>query len=58
MVGFYFICNDMIDVNVVWKDGLHLSNNGTNVLANNAFKYLKSFRGNIDFTLNNRNLMD
>ena len=48
----------MIDVNVVWKDGLHLSNNGTKVLANNAVKYLKSFRGNKDFTLNNRNLMD
>ena len=58
MVGFYFICNDMIDVNVVWKDGLHLSNNGVKLLTNNAFKYFKSFQGNIDFTQNSRNLMD
>ena len=37
--GFYFICNDMIDVSMIWKDGLHLTNDGTKMLANNFLKY-------------------
>ena len=51
--GFHFICNDMIDVSMIWKDGLHLTNDGTKVLANNFLKYL-SFQGNIDFHGNHR----
>ena len=49
---FHFICNDMVDVTIIWKDGLHLNNNGTKVLANNFLKYLERFQGNIDFTVN------
>ena len=37
--GFHFICNDMIDVNMIWKDGLHLTDNGTKVLANIFLKH-------------------
>ena len=56
--GFHFICNDMIDVSMIWKDGLHLTNSGTKVLANNFLKYL-SFQGNIDFNVNSKKtLMD
>ena len=56
--GFHFICNDMIDVSMIWKDGLHLTNNGTKVLANKFLKYL-SFQGNIDFNVNSKKtLMD
>ena len=47
--GFHFICNDMIDVSMIWKGGLHLTNDGTKMLANNYFKYVKGFQGNIDF---------
>ena len=49
----------MIDVSIIWKDGLHLTNDGTKVLANNFLKYLKSFQGNIDFNVNSKKkLMD
>ena len=49
----------MIDVSIIWKDGLHLTNDGTKVLANNFLKYLKSFQGNIDFHVNSKKkLMD
>ena len=51
--GFHFICNDMIDVSMVWKDGLHLTNNGSKALANNFLKYL-NFQGNIDFNVNSK----
>ena len=50
--GFHFICNDMIDISIIWKDGLFLTNNSTKVLENNFLKYLKSFQGNIDFNVN------
>ena len=39
----------MINVNVIWKDGLRLTNNSTLVLANNFLKYLKVYQGSIDF---------
>ena len=50
--GFHFICNDMIDISIIWKDGLFLTNNSTKVLENNFLKYLKIFQGNIDFNVN------
>ena len=25
-IGFHFICNDIIDVSMIWKNGLHLTN--------------------------------
>ena len=56
--GFHFICNDMMNVSMIWKDGLYLTNNGTKVLANNFLKYLSS-QGNIDFNVNSKKtLMD
>ena len=34
----------MIDVSMIWKDGAHLTNDGTKVLANNFLKFfLKKF---------------
>ena len=27
--GFHFICNDMIDVSMIWKNDIHLTNDGT-----------------------------
>ena len=41
--GFHFKCNDMIDVIMIWTDGLHLTNDDIKVLTNNFLKYLKSF---------------
>ena len=46
----------MIDVSMIWKDGLHLTNDGTKMLANNFLKYSKSFQGNIDFNVNNKKI--
>ena len=50
--GFHFVYNDMIDISIIWKDGLFLTNNSTKVLENNFLKYLKIFQGNIDFNVN------
>ena len=33
----------MTDVRIIWKDDLHLTNDGTKVLAINFLKYLKKF---------------
>ena len=49
--GFDFICNDEIGQEMVWKDGLHLTNGGTAILADNFGKYLNINLG-IDFNLN------
>ena len=35
--GFYFTCNDMIDVSMTWMD--HLTNDGCKVLGNDFLKY-------------------
>ena len=38
--NFIFICNDSIGKEHLWKDGLHLLDGGTNILANNFIKSL------------------
>ena len=48
---FHFICNDTTDVSMIWKDGLHLTNDVTKVLTN---KCLNIFQGNIDFNVNSK----
>lgn len=48
----------MISISMIWRNGLHLTNDGTKWLANNFPKYLKCFLENIDFTVNSRKLMD
>ena len=40
--GFTFICNSAIARTLVWLDGLHLTNEGTNMLSNNSLQYLKN----------------
>ena len=50
--GLNFICNDEIGREMVWKDGLHLTNDGTAMLADNFTKYLNINLG-IDFNVNN-----
>ena len=49
--GFNFICNGEIGRAMVQKDGLHLSNDGTAMLADNFRKYLNINLG-IDFNVN------
>ena len=44
--GFGVISNGMININVILKDGLHLTKDGTIVLPNNVFKYSTSYEGN------------
>ena len=39
---FTFICNSTIARAMLWRDGLHLTNEGTNMLSNNFLQYLKN----------------
>ena len=50
--GFNFICNDKIGREIVWKDVLHLTNDGTAMLADNFTKYVNINIG-VDFNVNN-----
>ena len=50
--GLNFICNDEIGREMVWKDVLHLTNDGTAMLADNFTKYLNINIG-VDFNVNN-----
>ena len=40
--GFTVICNGAIASAMLWRDGLHLTNEGTNMLFNNFLQYLKN----------------
>ena len=58
--GFNFICNDKIGKEIVWKDGLHLTDDGTVMLADNFTKYV-SINLAMDFNVNsifNNDLLD
>ena len=43
MNGFGFISNDNISRTHLWKDGVHLENLGTNILAGNFVNFLNRF---------------
>ena len=43
MSDFTFIDNDNITEQHLWKDGIHLKENGKNILANNYLYYLYNF---------------
>ena len=38
--GFHYIINEMIDQRMLWKDGIHLTDDGTKILAANILNYL------------------
>ena len=38
--GFSFICNDVITTNYLWKDGVHMQDNGTHIFSNHFLKFL------------------
>ena len=40
--SFTFICNSATARAMRWRDGLHLTNEGTNILSNNFLQYLKN----------------
>ena len=40
--GFTFSCNSAIARAMLWRDGLHLTNKGGNMLSNNFLRYLKN----------------
>ena len=40
--GFTFICNSAIARKMLWRDGLRVTNEGTNMLSNNFLQYLKN----------------
>ena len=37
---FSYICNDLVNENYLWKDGLHLTNERSSLLLNNFINYL------------------
>ena len=37
---FSYICNNLVNENYLWKDGLHLTNEGSSLLLNNFINYL------------------
>ena len=41
--GFDFIFNDRIGKDLLWQDGLHLTDEGTSFLANNFLNFLNSY---------------
>ena len=41
--GYTFTCNSAIARMILWRDGLHLKNEGTNMLSNNCLQCLKNF---------------
>ena len=41
--GFGFISNDNISRTHLWKDGIHLEDLGTNILAGNFVDFLNRF---------------
>ena len=43
MNGFGFISNDNISRTHLWKDGIHLEDLGTNILAGNFVNFLNRF---------------
>ena len=38
--NFSYICNHLVNENYLWKDGLHLTNEGSFLLLNNYINYL------------------
>ena len=40
---FWFICNDRIGKDLLWRDGLHLTDEGTSFLATNFLNFLNSY---------------
>ena len=52
--GFNFTCNSAIARTMLWRDGLHLTNEGTKMLSNNFLQYLK----NVPLVKENRTFTD
>ena len=50
--NFGFICNDNVTSNYLWKDGIHFTDKGTNILAGNFVNFLN------DFVLNRNDNID
>ena len=42
---------EMVNVNMIRKDGLHLTKNGRAMLENHFLKYFKFHEGNTDFNV-------
>ena len=42
---FFYICNGLVNENHLWKDVLHLTNEGSSLLINNFISY---FNGNVN----------
>ena len=41
--SFGFICNDMIAIKYLWKDGIHLQNLGTSILSKNFIEFVNNY---------------
>ena len=41
--NFIYISNDFLTKDFLWNDGVHLLDEGTNMLVNNFIQYLNNF---------------
>ena len=48
--GFDFICNDRIGKDLLWRDDLHLTDEGTSFLVINFLNFLNSFHEHVSLT--------
>ena len=61
--GFHYISNEMIDHRMLWKDGIHLTDDGTKILAANVLNYLNinlenAINSNVDFHISENDMLD
>ena len=61
--GFHYISNEMIDRRMLRKDGIHLTDEGTNILAANVLNYLNinlenAINFNVDFHNSGNDMLD
>ena len=61
--GFHCISNEMIDHRMLWKDGIHLTDDGTKILDANVLNYLNinlenAINFNVDFHNSENDMLD
>ena len=61
--GFHHISNEMIDHRMLWKDGIHLTDDGTKILAANVLNYLNinlenAINSNVDSHNSENDMLD
>ena len=61
--GFNYISNEIIDHRMLWKDGIHLTDDGAKILAANVLNYLNinfenAINSNVDLHNSENDMLD